>query len=82
MRRLRLLLPTVVACAVLAAGLPATAVAAGDDPAAPGGHIASCAQINLPPGENPPAITCEHDGHVHTFANFGEMVLHILGDHG
>jgi hypothetical protein len=82
MRRLRLLLPTVAACAAFAAGLPATARPAGDDAASPGGHIASCAQINLPPGEHRPAITCEQEGHVHTFANFGEMVLHILEARG
>lgn len=82
MRRLGVLLPTLAACAGLAAGLPGAALAAGDDPAVLGQHIASCAQINLPPGENPPAITCEHDGHVHTFANFGEMVLHMLEHHG
>lgn len=81
MTRPGVLLPTLAASAGLAAGLPGAALAAGD-PAALGRHIAGCAQINLPPGENPPAITCEHDGHVRAFANFGAMVLHMLDHHG
>ena len=46
-----------------------------------GVHVSKCAQIALPPA-NPPAIVCEHDGHVHEFATFGEMVLHLLEHHG
>ena len=30
---------------------------------------------------NPPEVTCSHDGHVHVFANFGEMVQHMREHH-
>lgn len=70
------------ACIAVAAGLPAAASADSDDPPARGEHIANCARVSLPPAEDPPTITCEHDGHVHTFANFGVMVLHMLEEGG
>jgi hypothetical protein len=47
-----------------------------------GHHVSQCARSALPPAD-PPVIVCEHDGEVHTFATFGEMVLfHLLVHHG
>ena len=45
-----------------------------------GQHVSQCAQMALPPAD-PPTIVCEHHGEVHTFANFGEMVLFHLQEH-
>ena len=42
-----------------------------------GQHVSECAQTSLGQRANPPAITCSHDGQVHVFATFGEMVHHM-----
>ncbi len=42
-----------------------------------GRHVSECAQTSLGKRAAPPAVTCSHDGHVHVFANFGEMVQHM-----
>ena len=61
---------------------------AGPSAAAPttagdlGQHIASCAQESLGQRENPPAVTCIHDGMVMSFPTFGGMVEHIREMHG
>ena len=64
--------------AALAGGLAGGALAAGEDESKLGQHVASCAQIHLGQRENPPTLTCEHDGHVHTFATFGAVTLNSL----
>ena len=70
-----------VAVAALAGGSAASAVAA-EDPATFGQQVAMCAQTSLGQRTNPPTITCNHDGMTMTFANFGEMVLHMKAHHG
>ena len=40
------------------------------------------AQLALGQRVDPPAVTCTHDGHVHTFATFGELVAHAREHHG
>ena len=47
-----------------------------------GAHISECAQLTLGQRVDPPAVTCTHDGHVHTFATFGELVAHAREHHG
>ena len=42
-----------------------------------GQHVSECAQMSLGKRANSPAITCSHDGQVHVFGNFGEMVQHM-----
>ena len=64
--------------ATLAAGFSGTAVA-GDSF---GQHVATCAQMHLGQRDNPPAVTCTHDGMTMTFANFGAMVQHMRAMHG
>lgn len=68
----------IVVTAAAALVVPAAALAE-EEPL--GDHISQCAKIALPPTDAP-SIACEHDGHVHTFATFGEMVLHLLEHHG
>ena len=70
----------VLGAALLLAGATGNALAQPADQAAFGQHVASCAQENLGQRLSPPQVTCTHDGHTHTFANFGEMVQH-LQDH-
>ena len=36
-----------------------------------------CAQTSLDQRDNPPTVTCTHDGMTMTFATFGEMVQHM-----
>lgn len=47
-----------------------------------GQHVSNCAQTSLGKRANPPEVTCSHDGHMHVFANFGEMVQHLREHHG
>ena len=47
-----------------------------------GRHVSECAQMSLGKRANPPEVTCSHDGHMHVFANFGEMVQHMREHHG
>ena len=61
---------------ILALATPTTA-AADEQPL--GEHVSQCAQ--LLPSSSPPSIVCSHDGHTHTFATFGGMVLHMLEHH-
>lgn len=42
-----------------------------------GTSVSSCAQLSLGPRDNPPAVTCTHDGTTLTFATFGDMVRHM-----
>jgi hypothetical protein len=69
----------ILAAAAVAAVSPGAA-AAQDEPF--GQHVSECAQTSLGKRTNPPAVTCSHDGHLHTFANFGEMVQHMREHHG
>ena len=65
-----------VASAAVAAVSPGVAQAA--ETGQPfGQHVSECAQTSLGKRATPPAVTCSHDGHVHVFANFGEMVQHM-----
>ena len=74
-------LGAVVASAAVAAAIPAVGQAA--ETGQPfGQHVSECAQMSLGERANPPAITCTHDGQVHTFANFGAMVQHMHAHHG
>ena len=67
MRRLMIL----AAAAAVAAGLTGTASA---EPF--GEHVSMCAH-QLGARENPPAVTCTHDGMTMTFPTFGAMVEHM-----
>ena len=42
-----------------------------------GTSVSSCAQMSLGARDNPPAITCSHNGTTMTFATFGGMVRHM-----
>ena len=64
------------------AGLAVAASAGAEDESVLGRHVAACAQMHLGQREDPPSVTCEHDGHVHAFATFGAMVQHMLEAHG
>ncbi|MCC7388546.1 MAG: hypothetical protein IT431_07235 [Phycisphaerales bacterium] len=68
----RTLIVPLAAAAALAAAPTAAA-----QPQPFGGHVSSCAQAHLGQRPDPPTVTCEHDGHLHTFATFGEMVRHM-----
>ena len=68
--------PVGLTLAIVALATPTTAAADGRPF---GEHVSQCAQIL--PSSNPPSIVCSHDGHTHTFATFGEMVLHMLEHH-
>lgn len=69
----RRLIITLTASAALVAGFSGNALA-GD---AFGQHVAMCAQMTLGQRDNPPWVTCTHDGVSITFANFGAMVRHM-----
>lgn len=71
MLRLKILAAT----AVIGAGLTGTASA---EPF--GEHVSMCAH-ELGARENPPAVTCTHDGMTMTFPTFGAMVDHTRAMH-
>ena len=73
MSRLVLALATT---AGLAAALSGSALAGN----AFGQHVAECAHMALGPRDNPPAITCSHEGMTMTFPNFGAMVQHMRSE--
>ena len=62
--------------------LGATAAQANPPGEPLGGHVSECAQLALGQRVDPPTVTCTHDGHVHTFATFGELVAHVREHHG
>ena len=71
----------ILATAAVAAVTPGFVQAAGN--AEPFGQsVSECAQTSLGKRANPPEVTCSHDGHLHVFANFGEMVHHMREHHG
>ena len=75
----------VVVTFVLVSAVPllgATAAPANTPGDGLGAHISECAQLALGQRVDPPAVTCTHDGHVHTFATFGELVAHVREHHG
>ena len=76
--RLRLL-GVVVGAATLAG---ASAASAATDIEPLGAHVAECAQVALGPRVDPPGVTCSHDGHVHSFRTFGELVAHLREHRG
>lgn len=47
-----------------------------------GAHVAECAHVALGQRADPPGVSCVHDGHVHSFATFGELVAHLREHHG
>jgi hypothetical protein len=65
--------------AVLAGAAPAPAASSGEPL---GAHVSQCAQASLKERPDPPAVTCAHDGHVQSFATFGELVAHLREHHG
>lgn len=67
--------------AAVAAASPGVVQAAETDEPF-GRHVSECAQTSLGKRATPPAVTCSHDGHVHVFANFGEMAQHMREHHG
>ena len=69
-----------IVVASAAAVLVVPAVAVGEEGSV-GQHVSQCAQIALPPADAR-AIVCEHDGHVHAFTTFGDMVRHLLEHRG
>ena len=73
--------------AVTAVGLATTIasapIASANRPSEPlGAHVSECARGALGQRVDPPAVTCTHEGHVHTFATFGELVAHVREHHG
>jgi len=71
-----------VAALATAATLAGASAAPGSSPAEPfGAHVSECAQVALGQRADPPAVTCTHDGHVHSFATFGELVAHLREHH-
>ncbi len=78
--RARLVVAILASAAVAAVSPEATQAAEQDEPF--GQHVSECAQTSLVKRTNPPAVTCSHDGHLHAFANFGEMVQHMHEHHG
>ena len=72
-----------VAAVVLAATIASAPVASADPPNEPiGAHVSECARAALGQRVDPPAVTCSHDGHLHSFATFGELVAHLRAHHG
>ena len=69
------------ACAVVVGaaflGVPAAATAGGSPSAELGQHVATCAQEDPGQRDQPPAITCTHDGMQMSFPNFGAVVEHM-----
>lgn len=65
----------ILASAAVAAVSPGAQAAETGQPF--GQHVSECAQTSLGKRANPPAITCSHDGQLHVFATFGEMVQHM-----
>ena len=72
----------VTAALVSAVSLLGATAAPANTPEEPlGAHISECA-LALGQRIDLPAVTCTHDGHVHTFATFGELVAHAREHHG
>ena len=67
------LILAIAASAALAAGFSGSALADNSF----GQHVAMCAHTTLGQRDNPPAVSCTHDGRTTIFANFGEMVQHM-----
>ena len=80
MSRRHLVVTATVVSAVSLLGATAAPANAPDEPL--GAHISQCAQLALGLRLDPPAVTCSHDGHVHTFATFGELLAHAREHHG
>ena len=76
------LVVVVAATGAAALGLAGPAAAAPAPAAGLGQHIASCAQESLGQRENPPSVTCVHDGMTMSFPTFGAMAEHMREMHG
>lgn len=76
----RRLLPTSVATGALWLASGGSALAADSRPL--GQRVATCAHASLGQRDDPPAVTCTDGGVTMTFANFGEMVQHMLSADG
>lgn len=74
MRKTVLLLSALVPATL---GLIPVAASASPEGQPFGQAVADCAHMASGQRPNPPAVTCTHDGHTHTFANFGAMVAHM-----
>ena len=74
---------TVLSALVVTSVLGATAPAAPAQAQRPtlGTHVSLCARDALGQRPAPPSVSCDHDGHVHAFANFGAMVEHLREHH-
>ena len=70
---------TAAAIVAVLAGAAPTPAARPDEPL--GARVSQCAQASLGQRPDPPAVTCAHEGHVHTFATFGELVAHLRENH-
>lgn len=68
---------SLTAAGALALALGGSAAAAPNSSADLGRHVAMCAQEHLGQRENPPALTCTHDGMTMSFPTFGAMVAHM-----
>ena len=78
--RARVVLAVLATAAVAAVAPGVVQAAQTDEPF--GQHVSECAKTSLGKRANPPEVTCMHDGQVHVFANFGEMVQHMREHHG
>lgn len=78
--RARVVLAILATAAVAAVSPGVVQAAQTDEPF--GQHVSECAKTSLGKRANPPEVTCMHDGQVHVFANFGEMVQHMREHHG
>ena len=71
------------AAAALASAMTLVGPAPAARPSEPlGAHVAACAHAALGQDVDRLAVTCAHDGHVHSFATFGELVAHLRQHHG
>lgn len=78
--RARVVVAILASAAVAAVSPGAVQAAETDEPFDQ--HVSNCAQTSLGKRATPPAVTCSHDGQLHVFANFGEMVQHMREHHG
>ena len=76
----RVVMVTAVTLAATIASAPGASADLPSDPL--GAHVSECARVALGQRVDPPAVTCTHEGHVHTFATFGELVAYVREHHG
>ena len=71
---------TTVAIVATLAGASTAPAAQSSEPL--GAHVSECAHGALGQRVDPPAVSCAHEDHVHSFATFGELVAHLREHHG